>query len=358
MRGATLAICLFIAASSPAPRAQAPAAPTFRGQTSLVLVAFHVTRGKGSLQPSDVVLLEDGKPRQFTIFDSAATQARMPLELVLLFDINPRAGAAADFTLWDPAQVYRFSKTWENRAVETILGDEAANLRVSVYGCAGKDLYKVYSAGTDAARIAQAIRYVATPAILPLRDAEVLPLTLPATRTQIESGPFTNDFQTSYFSSSEERGWPMEAAIATLNDVATAQDKVARIFVMFSQGISATTTLPEDVGNRALDLGIPIYPVALNYLWRIDDKWPRNLFRMRQFKALGRMTGGRSSEYGSLDANTLKKILEQVKADGLSQYVIGFTPSSADAPKQHSLEVKLGPNVSGSIEGGKRRATY
>ena len=357
MRGATVAICLSIAASSPAPHAQAPATPTFRGQTSLVLVAFRVARGKGNLRPSDVVLLEDGKPRQFSIFDSAATQARMPLELVLLFDINPRARAAADFTLWDPEGVYRLAKTWEDRAVEAILGGDAARLRVSVYACAGEDLYKVFSAGTAAARIADAIRYVATPRILPL-DAEVLPLTMPARRTQIESGPFTNDFPTSYFVSSEERGWPMEAAIATLNDVAAALDNVARIFVMFSQGISATTTLPEDVGNRAIDLGIPIYPVALNYLWRIDDKFPRNLFRMRQYKALGKMTGGRSFEYGSIDANTLKNILEQVKADGLSQYVIGFAPSPVGAPQQHSLEVKLAPKVSGSLEGGKRRATY
>jgi hypothetical protein len=300
--------------------------------------------------------LEDGKPRQFSIFDSAATQPRMPLELVLLFDINPRAGGGT--LLWDPERVYRFAKTWENRAVEAILGGEASNLRVSVYGSAGQDLYKVYSAGRDAARIADAIRYVATPAPLPLLDAEVLPVTMPARRTEIESGPFTNDFPTSYFWSAEDRGWPMEAAIATLNDVAAAQDKVARIFVMFSQGISATTTLPEDVGNRALDLGIPIYPVALNYLWRIDNNFPRNLFRMRQFMALGKMTGGRSLEYESLDANTLKNILEQVKADGLSQYVIGFTPSPVGAPKQHSLEVKLAPKVSGSLEGGKRRATY
>ena len=95
----------------------------------------------------------------------------------------------------------------------------------------------------------------------------------------------------------------MEAAIGTLNDIAAVQDKVARIFVMFSQGISATTTLPQDVGNRALDLGIPIYPVALNYLWRIDEKFPRNRFRMHQFMALGKMTGGRSLEYESLDAN-------------------------------------------------------
>jgi hypothetical protein len=358
MRSTTLAICLLIAGSSPAPRAQAPATPTFRGQTSLVLVAFHVARGKGSLQPSDVVLLEDGKPREFSIFDSATTQLRMPLELVLLFDINPRAGASADFTLWDPQRVYRFAKTWDNRAVEAFLGRQASNLRVSVYSCAGQQLYKVLSVGTDAARIADAIRDVATPAALPLRNAEVLPLTMPASRTQIESGPFTNDFPTSYFLSSEERGWPMEAAIATLNDVAAAESKVARIFVMFSQGISATTTRPEDVGNRALDLGIPIYPVALNYLWRTDDKFPRNLFRMRQFMALGKMTGGRSLQHESLDANALKKILEQVKADGLSQYVIGFTPSPVGAPRQHSLEVKLAPKVSGSIEGGKRRATY
>jgi hypothetical protein len=73
---------------------EAPPEPvTFHAQTRLVLLSFHVTHGKNyatDLKPADVVLLEDGKPREFTIFDSPATLGRMPLELVILFDTNPR----------------------------------------------------------------------------------------------------------------------------------------------------------------------------------------------------------------------------------------------------------------------------
>src|SRR5271163_1335082 len=90
---------------------QEPAAVTFSAQTRLVLVSFHVTHGKNfvpDLNAGDVTLLEDGKPRPFTIFDSPATHGRMPLELVLLFDINP---AIPNF--WDPADVFRFVPHWE-----------------------------------------------------------------------------------------------------------------------------------------------------------------------------------------------------------------------------------------------------
>lgn len=66
--------------------------PIFRSQTELVLLSFHVTQGKHDvtdLTPADVLLLEDGKPRDFSIFDSPAAKIRMPLDLVLLFDTNP-----------------------------------------------------------------------------------------------------------------------------------------------------------------------------------------------------------------------------------------------------------------------------
>src|SRR5580704_17276262 len=68
-----------------------------------------------------------------------------------------------------------------------------------------------------------------------------------------------------------------------LNDVAAAQDKVSRVMVMFSEGIGATTTLPEDIGVHALYLGIPIYPVATNYQHHIRSAYPRNLWRMHHF---------------------------------------------------------------------------
>ena len=56
------------------------------------------------------------------------------------------------------------------------------------------------------------------------------------------------------------------------------------------------------------------------------------------------MTGGRAVEYREIDAAALRKILESVKNDGLSQYVVGFVPPSASGkPGEHKLEIKLAP---------------
>jgi hypothetical protein len=185
-----------------------------------------------------------------------------------------------------------------------------------------------------------------------------IPITLPPKRDTVGYGPFTEDYQSSYFLSNEHRGWPMEAAIGVLNDVAAAQDKVSRVMVMFSEGIGATTTLPEDIGIHALDLGIPIYPVATNYKNHIHRGYPRNLWRMHQFEDLGKLTGGRSVEYTAVDAPLLLKILDGFKAHALEQYVIGFAPDSNAPPKRHDLEVRVAKKSSGSVEGGKRRAIY
>jgi hypothetical protein len=152
----------------------------------------------------------------------------------------------------------------------------------------------------------------------------------------------------------------MEAAIGLLNEVSSAQDRVARVLVMFSEGIGATTTVPEDAGNQALDLGIPIYPIATNYKHRIRRiGLPRNYFRMHEFEALGKMTGGRASEYTAIDVATLRKILSEVIGDALAQYVAGFVPASrGDTATQHSLEIRLTSKSAGEVEGGKRRAVY
>ncbi|HEX3877785.1 MAG TPA: hypothetical protein VHW24_12415, partial [Bryobacteraceae bacterium] len=56
------------------------------------------------------------------------------------------------------------------------------------------------------------------------------------------------------------------------------------VMVMFSEGIGATTTLPGDIGVHALDLGIPIYPVATNYQRHIYSAFPRNLWCMQHSK--------------------------------------------------------------------------
>jgi hypothetical protein len=337
---------------------QEPPSVTFQAQTRLVLLSFHAARGKNyvtDLQRTDVVLLEDGKPRDFTIFDSPATQGRMPLELVLLFDTNPKIEY-----FWDPAAVFRFIPQWNEGMSQAILEKETADLRISVYRCAGKALYRLRPATTDAQQLLGAFRRLLPPGLPEAGpDSTVIPLTLPARRNHVDPGPFTDDYVTSPFVSAAARGWPLEAAIGTLNDVAAAPDKVARMLVMFSEGIGATTTIPEDVGNQALDLGIPIYPIVTNYEHHIHGGYPRNLFRMRQFAALGKMTGGRAADYPEIDAAALRKILESVKKDGLSQYVVGFAPPPASrTPREHTLEIKLASKAGRTVEGGKRRAIY
>ena len=344
---------VLLATSVAAP--QESAEVSFSAQTRLVLLSFHVRDGKQfvpDLRAGDVTLFEDGKPRAFTIFDSPATQGRIPLELVLLFDVNP-----AIPYFWDPADVFRFTRRWEEGMTRQLLEKQDADVRICVYATAGKKLYRLTGATADARVVTRDLRGLLNRSFVTEAGADI-PLTLPPKRATVGYGPFTEDYQTSYFLSNERRGWPMEAAIGVLNDVAAAQDQVSRVMVMFSEGIGATTSLPEDIGVHALDLGIPIYPVATNYKHHIHGGYPRNFWRMHQFEDLGELTGGRSVEYASIDAPLLLQILDSFKADALAQYVIGFVPESNASSKRHSLEVRVAKKSSGLVEGGKRRAVY
>ena len=348
-----LLLSLLLAASVAA--AQDASVASFSVQTRLVLLSFHFRQGKNfvpDLKAGDLALFEDGKPRPFTIFDSPATAGRMPLELVLLFDVNP-----AIRYFWDPADVFRFIPRWEEGMTQQLLAKQNADVRISVYATAGQKLYRLTGATTDARVVTRGFRGLLNTSFVTEAGADV-PLGLPPKRDTVGYGPFTRDYQTSYFLSNEHRGWPMEAAIGVLTDVAAAQDKVSRVMVMFSEGIGATTTLPQDIGVHALDLGIPIYPVATNYRHHIQRNLPRNLWRMHQFEFLGKLTGGFSVEYASIDAPLLLQILNSFKTDALAQYVIGFDPDSNASPKKHDLEVKVAKKSGGSVEGGKRRAVY
>jgi hypothetical protein len=347
---------LALAASLAQPPPDSPAL-TFQTQTRLVLLSFHAIQGKSyvpGLQASDVVLLEDGKPRNFSIFDSPDTQGRMPLEIVLLFD----AHHAIPY-FWDPAGVYRFVHQWDEAMSREILESKSADIRISIYDTRSRRLFRRCQSTTDPRQVVDAFDRLLQPELLtPNPGPGAIALELPPQRASVGPGPFTNDYVTSYFISNESRGWPMEAAIGTLNDVAAAAGKVARVLVIFSEGIGATTTVPPDVGEHALDLGIPIYPVVTNFQRHIQANYPRNLFRMQQFASLGTMTGGYSVEYPEIDAASLRKILDGVRNDGLSQYLVGFAPSSSASPKEHTLEIKLKSKSSGALTGGRRRAIY
>lgn len=88
--------------------AQEEPTPSFHVQTDLVTVPFQVRRGSRSisgLSASDVVLLEDGVPRSFTIFE--APPLHLTLDLVVMFDVtnpgitSPKADQKGRAGFWD-----------------------------------------------------------------------------------------------------------------------------------------------------------------------------------------------------------------------------------------------------------------
>ena len=304
-----------------------------------------------------ITWLEDGKPRPFTIFDTPTSQARLPVELALLFDTTPKIE-----WLWDPHDVFRFISQWDDGLSRAILqtNKDRVEVRISVYHTFGQKLYRMARPTTDPHVVTTALQSLLLAIPARPEPGAVIALALPPRRDRVEPGRYTNEYVTSPFYGGGNRGWTMEAAIGLLNEVSAAQDRVARVLVMFSEGIGATTTIPEDIGNQALDLGIPIYPIATNYKDHIGRfAFPRNYFRMHEFEALGKMTGGRASEYAAIDAKRLRAILDGVVSDALAQYVAGFVPASGeDAARPHQLEIRLSSKSAGTIEGGKHRAVY
>jgi hypothetical protein len=374
----------------------------------LVLVPFHVTRGNTyvqDLKSGDVTLLEDGHPRDFSIFEGPDTQNHTPLELVLLFDttIFP--------TGWiTPAQYARggrfdskddFTKGWEEAVSSSVVAG-GLGVRIAVYRFDLMQLERLSKPTRDPQELMSAVRALRTP--MPFytdrmtasqreelriheesifgrmhdlidkpiakwpgfegaqdSGSKYIPLELPPNRKNKDaaSRPGTGN-----------REWPLEAAIGALKDSAASPDKAVRMMILFSIGISGTTTVPEDVAQLAVTLGIPVYPVLKHsQLAPLEPEfWRRTganeLFEM-ELGRLGKLTGGHSfipspeENGGALVAGTLRDILMSVRNEGLSQYVLGFVPPpSTRAPQEHKLEIKLVSKSGRQLNGGKRQAIY
>ena len=371
------------------------------------MVPFHVSRGNlyiQDLKAGDVVLLEDGHPRDFSIFEGPDTQHRTPVELVLLFDttIFP--------TNWiTPAEYARggpndgkaaFTKGWEEAVSGEVASGGGPDVRISVYRFDLMQLERLCKPTRDPTELVGAVQALHTPMPfytnrmtasqreeLKIQDestfgsvrwrydkpvsswghgyeqardseGEYIPLELPPNRKNKDasSRPGTGN-----------REWPLEAAIGTLKDSATSPERVVRMLIVFSRGISGTTTVAEDVAALAVGLGIPIYPV-LKHSEVMTDLWRRTgppEFFETGLGRLGKLTGGRSfvpslaDHDGALVAGTLRDILDAVRNEGVTQYNVGFVPPpSVGEPREHKLEIKLTSKSGRELTGGKRQGIY
>ena len=305
--------------------------PTFQSESALALVRFHVERKHsfaGDLKAEDVILLEDGRPRKFTVFEGSVSRT-IPIEMALLFDTS---GSVNSEGLLDPLEY------------KAALLDKLPGVRLSVYSF-NDSLFRHCRPTRDGAELAAALRAGAG---VGSKAMEKIALQLPRGR---KGGPAT---------------WLFEAIMATARDGAADPRPATRMLVVFSDGFPTTNTRPEEAAAALAELGVPVYPVILGHSHIAARKaegqlgWPQmaELF-MADFARLAEMTGGRSFDPPAIDVTVVRQILGAMTAQALSEYVVGFTPeASVGGARKHRLEVRLRTKELGTVRGGVRTVMH
>ena len=323
--------------------------PTFRTESSLALVHFHVVHKNQfvmNLKPEDVVLLEDGAPRAFTLFDNSALGRKRPVEVTLLFDTS---GSVTDAGLLDPL------------VFEENLLNAFDNVALAVYGfTTNLDRYCRPSRDRETLRSAFAA--------LGARHAkhETIKVPLPPKRKANASGAT----------------WIYAAIAQAAREAAATPGDATRIILVFSDGFDTTTARPDDAAETSRDLGVAVYPVALghwNLIERVRTEQERlassnirsteasspTLERLQSqereivdFASLGELTGGRSYDPREISLNVMKQVLGGLVWSIRTEYTVGFAPEPSASPHKHKLEVRLRDKQLGQVTGGARTVVH
>jgi hypothetical protein len=319
--------------------------PVFRASSSLALVRFHVVqknRYNTGLKPEDVILLEDGAPRSFTVFENAMAGTRIvPVEMTLLFDTS---GSVLSEGLLNPL------------AFKETLLDNLEGVRIAVYGFDSN--MKRYSRPTRDYALLQAAF-----AVLGKRGGKC---------ELIELHPPPNPK-----SNAKGGTWLYEAVAGVSREAAATPGDATRMVLVFSDGFPTTDSGPEDAASLDRELGIPVYPVVLGHrtlTQRIEAAQatampskspPLDLsYLMTQqnqiadFASLGELTGGRSFDPPEITLSVMRSILNTMVALVRTEFVVGFVPETSDAPRKHKVEIRLREKSAGKVMGGTRTVVH
>ena len=374
---------------------QAPpeSSAVFSSETKMVLIPFSVVRGTrfaADLKREDVLLHEDGKPRDFSIFEAPATRHLSHLELVLLFDTTTLSEVESqshnNFSRWNRQATYDFTGHWGDVESRALLQDGLADVRISVYRFDHQSLQRLCRSTSDPGTLTNAIHRLPEP----IPAGEAIPLRLPPKRQTLE------DLARERGSKGDPKNpfvlmpsWSMEAVIDTLKDSAAAPDNGIRVLVAFTQGAGPTTTgWTHDAADQAIALGIPVFPVVLDfykyYRTPVAATAPPAgggvstpptpsggcvtpdgrgtcygmTLPLEKMWNVGALTGGRGFYPYGIDEGVVSSILKLIRNEGLSQYVVGFVPPAPGRQKKHNLEIRLQSKSSGKLRGGKKTAVY
>jgi hypothetical protein len=252
---------------------QEPAAPAFRVQTDLVTVPFQVRRGSHSvsdLKPSDVVLLEDGIPRSFTVFE--APPVHLTLDIAVMFDVtNPKLDQkTARFGVWDTKALHELAGYWSEAITRRLLDEHGATIRFSIYRFDQSKLERLCQSTSDPKVLLDALHRLAGPLSAGQASGEDVDIPLPP---GVSIRAAERKAQADH---AAPQPWSLAGALSVLRDSVVApalgpdKEMAARALVLFSTGAEGTAITPQQLADEAVAAGVPIYPVALfHFPWAL-----------------------------------------------------------------------------------------
>jgi VWFA-related protein len=288
----------------------------FRSDSTLALTHFHVLKNDlyvTDLKVEDVVLLEDGVPRKFTVFENSSYKRTLPVEIALLFDFS---GSVVQNGLYDPV------------ALKEGLFDELDNVRIAIYGFDNK-LFRYCDPTSDIDSLSKAflsLQIVNGP-------RQEIAYVLPGNKHLTPHG-------TSIYAS----------VLQTSREMSRTRDNSTWLMLTFSDGLDTTRMHAKDIAEVIRERQITVYPVALGHR-RVP---PNDEFHVLEYARLGELTGGRSYDVEFMDRTVMKQILEGLVWSVRTEYIVGFSPECSNTPGRPELEVRLRDRSLGQVVGGKR----
>ena len=333
-------------------------------EATLATARFHVVqdgRYVPGVKPEDVILLEDGAPRKFTIFENGegSTTAK-PVEVTLVFDTS---GGVMDMDLLDPLMLK-----------EAFL-DALPGVKLAVYGFS-KTLNRYTLPTSGVAPLTAAVN------------------TLRAGGAGEQVGPRLT-------------GGTTAALVAVLKEAASTPGQASRMVVVFSEALEKSANASGAAG-LSNELGIAVYPVVLGHADllqrlgiarrnlqtaiqteqmnqvgplpqanskknstqapRVSDelKAARNRANKLEdleteakgLKRLGDATGGRAYDPTAMDPGVMKTIWGAIALETSTQYAVGFPVGTSLKPKNHKVEIRLVDPQKGTVRGGQLSVRY
>jgi hypothetical protein len=152
---------------------------------------------------------------------------------------------------------------------------------------------------------------------------------------------------------------PPEGTVEASASPAEAQ----RALVVFSDGIDNRGGKWKPAVEAAREANVRVYAVLLSQAFQDTARGPllagppnRALYDYKKFDLsnLAADTGGRSYEPGTLDTESLARILREVATEITMENVVGYVPPTSPAPRKRTVKVELVDRSLGKISDGQR----